>query len=542
MSMGIIDHSFGTGMKLAMNGRMRAFALYAAVSFVTIIAIYYGADWWHLNDSPLWAHGKLMLLRVGAALLLSLAIAMLVSWLVHGTRRARLLFGGWLLAAALLFAAIWPGYLMTDSVSALKYSFEFPFNLWLGFFTPFYDAAVLQLLPNVAALVGVQLLLAAAVLAYACDTIVVATGRKAWALLFAVLVVCSPALVFNLGLQSRDTLFSLLVLWLAVFVVRTGQGIIGGAGSMLLAGCIGGLTVAVRSGDGWLVLLPLAVIVAWLTRSRRQSGLFAAAALTVLLFSALLSAKLGQRGDAFAYQVANTINPLGYVMQSKFSTDAGQHLGEIAKVVDVDKIRALQTPYEIPAWWSGNLIRESATPQQRDAYLGHVGGYLRENVGIFVAGRVHTFFAANGLSDGGFKVQDLYASGWPAEWIPPAKYHVDLAAGRPFPALAEATKSWIDGSAHFDPALTSGSALFWDLLPWIAVLLLVICFGPRVPGLRLAALLVFARVPVVFMTAPAAQFKYYLPVAIAAGFILVLALAGVFNNAVRPAGESAGTQ
>jgi hypothetical protein len=519
-----------------MNKRARYFALYALVSFVAIVAIYYGADWWKLNQSPLWPRGKLLLLRVADALLLSLGIATLVSWLGHGTRRVRLLFGGWLLAAALLFAACWPGYLLSDSVSALKYSLEFPLNVWLGFFTPFCDAAVLQLVPSVAALTGVQLLVAAAVLAHACDTIVAVTGRKGWALLFAALVVCSPALVGNLGLQARDTLFSLFVLWLAVFVVRIAQRIDGGPRTMLLGGFIAGLTVALRSGDGLLVLLPLAVIVPWLVRNRRLSALFGGAAvLTLALFVALLPAELGQHSDAFEYKVANSVNPLGYVMQNKFATDRDHNLDAIAKVVDIDKIRTLQTPYEIPAWWSGNLINQSAAPELRDAYVGHVSAYLRENVGIYFAGRVQLFFAASGMSEGGFKIDDMFHAGWPVEWVPPANYHVDLAAGRQFQALADGVKGWIDRSARFDPALTSGSALFWNVAPWLAMLLLVICFGPRVPGLRLAALLVFARVPVVFMTAPAAQFKYYLPVALCGGFVLVLALAGLRGTDARRA-------
>ena len=75
-----------------------------------------------------------------------------------------------------LYAAIWPGYLISDSVSALKYSLELPFDLWLGFFTPFYNSIVLQLVPHIAALTALQLLLAAAVFSYASDTILAVTG------------------------------------------------------------------------------------------------------------------------------------------------------------------------------------------------------------------------------------------------------------------------------------------------------------------------------------------------------------------------------
>lgn len=513
--------------------RARFFALNMAVFFVAAIAIYYGADWWKLNDAPSWPPVRLALLRVSGALLLAIPAAALVCWLAWCGRRGRLLFAAWLAAAALLYAASWPGYLISDSASALKYSLEFPFNLWLGFFTPFYDSAVLQLVPHIGAITAVQLLLAAAVFAYASETIAEVTGKIAYVLVFAACIVFNPALVYNLALQARDTLFSLLVLWLAAFVIRAARRD-AGQGLMLLAGVVAGLAAGMRSGDGMLVLLPLAVIVPWLVRNRRLAGMFlGTAAATVLAVVVALPALLGNQGDAFSYKVANTVNPLGYVLQNKFATDYGHNLDEIGKVVDIDKIRALQTPYEIPAWWSGGLIRENATQEQRDAYLGHVGAYLRENIGIFMAGRVQTFSSATGLSEGGFKVDDLYGANWPVQWIPPAQYKIDLAAGRPFPALSAATKDWLFKSAQFDPRLVSGTALSWNLLPWIALLLAVICFGPAVPGLRLAALLVFARVPLVFLTAPASQYKYYLPVVLCGGFILALSVAGLSQRRLR---------
>lgn len=516
---------------------LRGFVLSVAVLFVAILATYYGADWWKLNDAPGWPGSKLMLLRVCAALLVALSAATLIHWLARCGKRGRLFFAAWLLGAVLLYAAVWPGYLMSDSVSALAYGLAFPFNLWLGFFTPFYTSAVLQLVPHIAALTAVQLLGAAAVLAYASETIAAITGKIVYALVFAACVVFSPALVYNLGLQARDTLFSLLVLWLAVFVVRIAHPGQASRSLLLLGGAIAGLAAGIRSGDGWLVLLPLVAIVLWLVRERRRAVMFlGSATVAVAVFVLALPAQLGHQDDAFAYKVANTVNPLGYVMQSKFATDQRGNLSGIAKVVNVEQIRTLQTPYEIPAWWSGGLMLDSATAEQRAAYVGHVTGYLRENIGIFVAGRVHTFAGASGLSPGGFKVDDLYAAHWPTDWVAPTKYNVDLAAGRPFPALSGAAKSWFDNSVRFDPALTSGSAVFWNVLPWIALLLAVICFGPRMPGLRLAALLVFARVPVVFLTAPASQFKYYLPVVLSGGFILALALARLFQRQqVRPA-------
>lgn len=502
-------------------------ALATAVVFTAILAIYYGGDWWRLNAAPGWPRAQLFMLRCAAALMLAVTTVALGRWLVRCGARTRWIFLGWLVAATGLFATIWPGYLMSDSVSAIKYSLEFPFDLWLGFFTPFFNSSILQLVPRVWALSAAQLFLAAAVLAYASETIIAVTGRRIYAAVFAALILLSPALVYNFGLLARDTLFSLVTLWLVCFVVRLGHWRGAAPATLLFAGMLSALAVAIRGTDGWFVLLPLLVIVPWLVRSRWLAGAYAGAAVvTLVLVVVALPTVLGRNDDAFKYAVANTVNPLGYVLQNRFATDHGGNLAAIDQVIQVEKIRSEQTPYEIPAWWSGGLIRPDVASEHRAAYMRHVGAYLRENMALFLAGRVHTFSAATGLSEKGFRMDDMYRANWPAAWIPPASYHVDLAAGRPLPGMFARLTSWLDASAHFDPRFTGGSALFWNILPWLALLLLVMV-GRRHPlALRLALVIVVARLPLVFLGAPASQFKYYLPVMLCGAFVLPLAVHG----------------
>jgi hypothetical protein len=108
------------------------------------------------------------------------------------------------------------------------------------------------------------------------------------------------------------------------------------------------------------------------------------------------------------------VNPLGYILQNKFPTDYGKNLDAISKVVSVEKIRTEQTPYEIPAWWSGGLILPNVALEDQAVYTRHVGAYLRENIAVFLAGRVHTFSAATGLGEKGFKMADMYRANWPS--------------------------------------------------------------------------------------------------------------------------------
>jgi hypothetical protein len=420
---------------------------------------------------------------------------------------------------------------MSDSVSALKFSLEYPMELWLVFFKPFLFSSILQVFPHVSAITFIQLTVVAAALAYATEVITLVTGNRKYAFAFFVLVAINPSILFNMALLSRDTLFSVIVLCAAAFIVKLAHEKAATVATMLVSGLLVGLLVALR-GDGWFVLLPFLLSFAWISKNLKDSVLVTIVALAaVVLFAWILPKTLGNQGNDFNYKVANTVNPVGYVLQSRFHTDAGNNKVPIGAVVNLDKLEASQTPYEIPYWWNGAVSDlDKAGTEARNGYLGHVYGFLKENLGIFLAGRVETFLASTGFAGAGFKISDGYRVGWPVQWVPPESVGINLSSSRPFPALTDSMQRYFDYSVAYDPSLRSGSALFWNFLPSLAVLLIAALTRLRSTGLRLAAVVVLARVPVVFLAAPASQFKYYLSVELCGPFFLLLLLAAGKNR------------
>jgi len=500
-------------------------ALFCAV-FVPLLILMHSADWWGLNQKSNWPGYKLLILRMAGSALLSFFACTLMFWMRGASARARLYFAGWFALCVLLFVASWPGYLMSDSVSALKYSLEYPIELWLGFFKPFLFSSILQVFPHVSAITFIQLTVVAAVFAYATEVITLVTGNRKYALAFFVLVAINPSILFNMALLSRDTLFSVIVLWAAAFIVKLSHEKAITAPTLLAAGFLVGLLVALR-GDGWFVLLPFLLSFAAISKNLKDSAVVSIAALAVIvLFTWILPKTFGYQGNEFHYKVANTVNPVGYVLQSRFHTDAGNNKVAIGAVLNLDKLAAIQTPYEIPYWWSGGgAYVEKANQEARNGYLGHVYGFLKENSGIFLAGRVETFLASTGLTWAGFKIIDMYRDGWPVQFIPPESVGVDLSSGRPFPTLTDSLQRYFVYSVAYDPLLRSGSALFWNFLPSLAIVLIALLTRLSGSGLRLAAIIVLARVPVVFLAAPASQFKYYLSVEMCGAFFLLLLIA-----------------
>jgi len=327
-------------------------ALFCSV-FTLLLFLMHSADWWSLNQKPNWPSDKLLVLRMVGSALLSFFACALIFWMRESGTRARFYFAGWFAFCMLLFLVSWPGYLMSDSVSALKYSLEYPMELWLGFFKPFLFSSILQVFPHVSAITFIQLTMVAAVFAYVTEVITLVTGSRNYASTFFVLVAIDPSIVFNMALLSRDTLFSVIVLWAAAFIVKLSHENAITVRTMLTAGLLVGLLVALR-GDGWFVLLPFLLSFAAISKKVKDSVVVSISALAVVvLFTWVLPKTFGNRGNDFQYKVANTVNPVGYVLQSRFHTDAGNNKAAIGAVLNLDKLAAIQTPYEIPYWWSG---------------------------------------------------------------------------------------------------------------------------------------------------------------------------------------------
>jgi hypothetical protein len=494
-----------------------------AVLFLLISGSMEIGDWWDLGKSSAW--GRRLLVHQGAgAAFIALALTIILTWVRALSRNWKLVFLGWAAYLSVLLVAAWPGYLMSDSIASFAYGHEYPLVQWLGYFTPFLYGNITAAVPHVGAVTAFQALVCAVVIVYCGQTLKLVTGRGLASALFFVLLAVSPSAMFNVFLLSRDTLFSAAVLWLAAFLLRQYYLREHAAAAFAIAGCIAGWVVVLR-GDGWLVVVPLAAILFWIVRPRAMTAIFVVTAAAFFTLYGITMPKLtGSRFDAFGYGVANTVNPLGYVLQSRHMQDPKQYLDHISRVVDVERIKGMQTPYEIPAWWTGKLIKPQATDEDKRGYFGAVRRFLLENPGVFLAGRVETFFGATGFYQDAFRYSDAYAEGWPPTTIPPSRLRLDPQAGRPVPALHKRIDGWFRESTIYEPGAIKGSVVHWNIIPALIILTACLLAYGVMPGVALASLIVLIRVPAVMLLAPASQYKYYLSAEFAGAFLFAAAV------------------
>lgn len=517
------DRTAQAAQPVRRRGELRWGLICFCILFVLTLASMEIGDWWRMWADPAWSRLHRTIYHVAGAGFTSLVMAIALTWLRGLSRAWQAAFVAWVVYFGLLLLATWPGYMLTDSVASFVFGRRFPVEQWLGFFAPFLYTSIISAFPRIGAVTGFQLLICAAVLVYCGQTLALICRRALASVLFFLLIAASPSAVFNFLLLSRDTLFSVMVLWLVAFLLRQWYLRDGAWRAFGVAGCIGGCAVVLR-GDGWLVLLPLIAIL-WFTVAAKKKTLLlsATAAAIIALYGFGLPALLGSKQDGFSYRVANTVNPVGYVLQSRNMQDPGENVARIGRVVDLDIIREKQTPYEIEAWWTGRLLKASATEQDKREYFGAAGNFLFQNIGVFLAGRVETFFGASGFYQGSFRYSDAYGVGWPAG-VDPGSLRLNPGAGRPFPALFAPVDRWFRESTVYQPGKIQGSVVHWNIIPALIILTVCLFAYGIMPGVALASLIVLIRVPAVMLLAPASQYKYYLSAELAAALLLAAAL------------------
>ena len=423
---------------------------------------------------------------------------------------------GWLLVT-------YPGFVMTDTVDVVVNARQLIVYEWFSYLHPLLTMALLDVFPHVTVMAVLHIVLTALVLGWATVSALDA-GAPRWLVIAANAALATSApLLTNTLLYSRDTLFGLLHVLLALYVAQVvRRGVLGWTEALRLAALVGFLSA--YRGDGIVLVVVVPALVLALVRAGRAAtyrvvGTLAAA---MIGFHLVLPGLLAVREQPHAYELSLRLNPLGQVLQSDFySPDKDRDLAQLGRVIDVAGVRELSTPYEIPAYWAGKW-RQDASEEDWQAFLSTADRLLLDNASTVLAGRVQTFGAASGLAPGGFLGVDTGPVAERHAWVS----DLEAMEGEPFSDdLYRAAGSYLQGSANFAGLEPRGTVLHWNLVPWLVVLLVALGAARRHPLLAVVAAILLCRVPLVFLAAPAAQFKYYYSVYLGGTVVLLLLVA-----------------
>lgn len=467
---------------------------------------------------------NLVLARLLLATLVAVVAHQLLP-LLHRPRRSFLIVAGvWCCYLGAWLLVTWPGFIMTDTVDVVINARQLIVYEWFSYLHPLATMALLDVVPHLTVVAVVHIVLTAAVLAWA-TTSALDLGAPRWLVVGAnVALAASAPLLTNTLLYSRDTVFALLHVLLALYVAQVvARRDVGWVAAARLAGLVGFLSV--YRGDGIALVVVVPALVLLLVRPGRTASLRVVGCLAAALvaFHLVLPAVLAVREQPRAYELSLRMNPLGQVLQSDFySADRDRDLAQLARVIDVEGVKELSTPYEIPAYWAGEW-RQDASEADWAAFTETTDRLLRDNVSTVVAGRVRTFGAASGLAPGGFFGVDTGPVSERHAWVSDLRA---MEGEPPSGPLYRAAGRYLQGSVEFGGLRPHGAVLQWNLLPWFAVLVAALALARRHPFAAAAAAVLLCRVPLVFMAAPASQFKYYYSVYLGGAIVLLLLLTG----------------
>ena len=487
------------------------------------VAAWLTGDWWTQTDPGAGRNllvARLLLFGGVAALVYHAQVAVRSS-----SRLGRWAFAGWTAYLLLWLVGLWPGVVMTDGADAVVKARAGTVYEWYSYLHSVLHLAVLDVVPHVGALGVVQVVLTAGMLAFATSLVHRLTGSRAAVAAVTALAACSAPVLLNTVMYTRDTIFAVLQVLLALHVARvvvvrrtvTPTGLLGIA---LLTAV---LTRYRGDGIALAVVVP-ALLAAGLRPGRRTlvraAGVFAAA---LMLVHVVLPAVLVVDEDRLpavgsprvpsehphAYALSLRLNPLGAVLRTDFNSDTRTaDLAALGRVVDLRKVGELTTPTEVPVFWGGHW-NTRAPEADWERFFAVADRLLRDNAATVLGNRTATFANSTALTaPGGFTGAHLLTESAAARddwWFWPRR---GMDGEPPVLRLYDVQSDVLRASGEFRGVRPSGTALHWNVVPWLVLLAAVLVLWRRLPFEAVVSAVLLSRLPLLFIAAPASQYKY----------------------------------
>ncbi|KXK25804.1 MAG: hypothetical protein TR69_WS6001001410 [candidate division WS6 bacterium OLB20] len=444
-----------------------------------------------------------------------------LSWLRHGAV--------YLLIMAFLLLFTWPGYWRVDEFYTFEYVRELKYSSWQSYITMLYYTFSLMLFPSGVLITLWQIIMQSFAVGYILARLktVFPDGRR---YLFGYIPFLLPAvLLYNLN-PMRMTMYAYLeVLFVfTLLLAYTGRLRVRYRHIAVLSVGITLLALWRTEGIYYLILGPLALILAMGKRSRafllRSLLIFVTTFAVTYLYISVRSTP-EDREEQARYSVTAFVNPLSVMLQSELrSEDLETRLAAIDRVVSLESLQQYPSYNEVPALWVGNGLRpdfEDHLPEFRRQYLLLVA----ENPGLFLDARIKTLLSTNGFdavhpSAPGTLTQ--YYRGRDVQWVDGFVENNRFSSPVNM-SLREDTIDILRGVNPLDGSSTIFTPVFFSFIPH----LLIHTAGTFVALVRrrwfwvTVGLLILLRVGLMFLTAPANYFMYYLSVYLVSSFLIV---------------------
>jgi hypothetical protein len=476
-----------------------------------------------------------ILLKIGFLGALFIGVYGLLSF-IAGLRRRDAFYRSWLkysaaygIVATTFFLLLYPGHWVWDEFNILYAVQHYVPDAWQNIYTNIYYTFSLYLVPTGVSIVAFQGVIASLAVGYILTRSESFTKSRVWRIVFFAIFLLPPVIINNLY-PLRLTVYSYLEV---VFLVRLlllllNKERLTNTSLYFLQMTVFIVFLAFWRSEGIYYLLLLPVIAHKLGFLRRSSWQHLAVPLTiagsiVLVLSGYLINKTASNDR---YGLTAMINPLSIMIQSPLKGEnIEERLRNIDKVINLQVLRENPSYTEIPAFWAGAV---------RDNYQDNLGlfqkEYLRlvlDNPDLFLRARAKTFLATNAFdvttpTPLGMLSFSSYSDPHSAEVV--ERFYETNFLSKPINVSIKYNITrgllFLDKNDHVSPL----GRVFWSVIP--AIILVGVALITSAVRRQWAWVLIFSlimvRAAILFLTAPAHYFMYYLPVFISGLFIGLL--------------------
>lgn len=469
-------------------------------------------------------------------LLFAFCFIRLIFYFVRNRKKLSIFSRHWIQYAILsfsilfiVFLLIYPGHWVWDEFNILNAVKHYQPDAWQNIFTNIYYTICLYIYPTGVSIVFLQIVIIAIISGY-----ILATVRKyvtnPWATYALLLLFLSPVVIINDLYPLRLTLYSYMELTLFTLIVdsyldkniRKNNFLFVISSFLIMVLCLWR-----AEGIIYILLLPVAAYrFSIISGVRKQTPL--AIICLILGLSILLGGyAVNKHYSSSRYALTAIINPLSIMLQSPLKGSSSiSDLQKINEVLDIKMIREQASYTEVPSYWNGAV---------RNDFEQHLSGFysayfriVLNNLDLFFNARIKTFSATNGLDSTTPTPMSLLS--YPAQFTADGQTVVDRfidtnIAAHPISYTVRYNLSrfllMFDSKDH----ISIIGRVVWSIIPTITLLLaLTILFViKRLWVLFSISVLLLTHAALVFLTAPAGYFMYYLPVYLC-GYTLVILL------------------
>lgn len=458
---------------------------------------------------------------------------------INRLRSRNVFFKRWLLYSSIYFGVlfvtlllIYPGHWVWDEFNILETVKTFTPYAWQNYFTNVFYTFCLLIFPSAISIVLIQLGFIALIVGYIA-TIVRWLVKNKYAPYIFMTVFLLPPILINNFYPLRITLYSYAEILLFAHLLYSyikNKLKLTPKEMIFISFLIGILAFWRTEGIYYLVLVPVLLIRSGLINKSNWHDFKTHAILTPsYLILAILGLVTYVSSDS-RYSITTMINPLSVMIHEPLrGAKIEEKLADMNKSIDLDILRRYPSYTEIPSYWNG-LLRPEYSANMKDFRSAYIY-IVVHNPDYFLEARTKTFLASSGLTKeyppvlpvGLLGRNDQLSGG---ERLVAERFEAANKFTKPInPELKQSVTTLLLGIDKGGKLTGIGHA-FWNLI--IPILLLLGVFVHALIKRRtfwvVACIFILLRVPIIFITAPASYFMYYLPVYISGFTITILYL------------------